>query len=275
MKKFVCACFALFICLFLVSWGETGHRTVGRIAESHLTPEAKSAISALLRGQSLADVSTYADEIKSDPEYKYTASWHYINLPAGLNYESFRNFVIHDQQPNIYSVLLTDINYLKNPSTIKAGPNRIKGVEAYLVKWVVHLVGDMHQPMHVSRAEDRGGNSIQVRFDNNYTNLHALWDYDMIDKQRLSYQQIAKEYDTATPAQISKWQHDKIMLWLFESYQISTILYTEAEKNNDFDNAYYQEHLPVVKRRIDQAGIRLAGILNYCFSSDAAVDLQK
>jgi hypothetical protein len=273
MKKTGVTCFWIFLLLLLVSWGETGHRAIGQIAENHLSPQAKADVSELLGGKSLADVSTYADEIKSDPNYRYTAPWHYINVPPGLSYEGFRDFVLHDRQPNIYNNLIIDILYLKNPGTIKLSAGKIKGFESHLVKMIVHLVGDMHQPMHVSREEDKGGNNIAVKFGGYYTDLHSLWDYGLLDRQKLSFQQIAKDYDTATPVQINKWQHDSIMIWLYESYQISTILYAEAENDNRFDETYYESHLPVLKRRIERAGIRLAAVLNYCFSSDGASQL--
>jgi hypothetical protein len=218
MKKTGVTCFWIFLLLLLVSWGETGHRAIGQIAENHLSPQAKADVSELLGGKSLADVSTYADEIKSDPNYRYTAPWHYINVPPGLSYEGFRDFVLHDRQPNIYNNLIIDILYLKNPGTIKLSAG-------------------------------------------------------LLDRQKLSFQQIAKDYDTATPVQINKWQHDSIMIWLYESYQISTILYAEAENDNRFDETYYESHLPVLKRRIERAGIRLAAVLNYCFSSDGASQL--
>src|ERR1700747_3030888 len=83
----------LFVGVLLVSWGVTGHRTVGKIAENHLTPKALAGVHDLLGDVSLADVSTWADEVRGKPEYRQTGPWHYINLPLGLNYEEFKNKV--------------------------------------------------------------------------------------------------------------------------------------------------------------------------------------
>jgi len=118
--------------------------------------------------------------------------------------------------------------------------------------------------MHVSHAEDKGGNSIQVTFEGNDTNLHSLWDSGLLEKQGLSYDKLADEFDHATSAQITKWQSDPVIIWAWESYQVSFILYTEVEasESKSFDKDYYDAHMPVVQSRIEKAGIRLAGLLN-------------
>ena len=90
MKKTI---YFIAIAIFLLSWGVTGHRTVGKIAEKHLTPAAKAAVQELLGSESLADVSTWADEVRGQAEYRQTGPWHYINLPLGLNYTEFQQRV--------------------------------------------------------------------------------------------------------------------------------------------------------------------------------------
>jgi len=130
------------------------------------------------------------------------------------------------------------------------------------------LVGDAHQPMHISRKEDKGGNTIQVQFDGKGTNLHALWDSKLIDHEGLSEAEIARNYDVATPAQIKQWQADSPMEWIWESYQISNELYEQVKTGQNIDEAYYQKYIQVVRKRIDQAGIRLAGELNRLFNNE-------
>src|ERR1700728_4412910 len=93
MKKFFLLFAALAFVLFLVSWGDKGHRAVGQIAENHLSDKTKLAVKHLLGSETLADVSNYADEIRSDRAYKYTGAWHYVNVPIGLNFEQFSNAV--------------------------------------------------------------------------------------------------------------------------------------------------------------------------------------
>ena len=249
----------------LLSWGVTGHRTVGKIAENHLSPQAKAAVRELLGDTTLADVSTWPDEVRSQPAYRHTAPWHYLDLPLGLSFSDFDARVKGMTQENVYSALQQQEQLLGS-----TGSTRREKIEA--LKFVVHFVGDLHQPMHVSREEDKGGNTIQLNYDGNGTNLHALWDSKLIEHQGLTYEQMASAYDHATAAQIKEWQSDPLMQWLWESYQASTKLYAEVDamKTRAIDDSYYQAHIAIIQDRIEKAGIRLAGVLNGIFKSGLA-----
>ena len=259
MKKYLSLSLSV-VAISLISWGTAGHRTVARIAENHLSNKAKVSIQQFLGGVSLVDISNYADEIKADPRYRYTSPWHYVNLPLGLSFSEFSRQAQSLRKPNAYSALLRCENVLKSKSLTKEQ-------KVFALKLMVHLVGDMHQPMHISRAEDKGGNTTQVRFDGKGTNLHALWDSGLIGYQNLSYIEMAKNYDTATSKQIKQWQNDDVLKWLFESYQISSQLYAEINENNKLDEYYYNKYIPIVEQRIEKGGIRLAGLLNDIFKN--------
>jgi hypothetical protein len=260
MKK-IYLLFILFVVLF-ISWGVTGHRTVGKIAEDHLTPKALAGVRDLLGPQSLADVSTWADELRGNPDYRQTGPWHYINLPLGLSYDEFKSRVENMLEANVYSALVNQLRLLTD-STVP----RDKKVDA--LKFVVHFVGDLHQPMHISRAEDKGGNTIQLNFDGQGTNLHALWDSKLIDHSGMDYQQLAAKYDHPSAAQVRRWQGDPVVKWMWESYAISSQLYAEVDtmKSRSIGQAYYDEHWGQVTQRLEQAGVRLAGLLNVVFKN--------
>lgn len=260
IKRNVSIVCAGLLTLVLISWGVVGHKTVAAIAENHLTANAKGAIQSLLGNESIADVASWADEVRNEPEYRETGPWHYVNLSIGMSYEQFASAVTAQGKNNIYGALLNCQNELKSKTT-----SREQKITA--LKFIVHFVGDAHQPMHVSRAEDKGGNTIQVQFDGKGTNLHSLWDSKLIDKQGLTFEQMAKEYDTATPVEIKKWQNDTMMQWLWESYQLSSRLYTEANKGSKLGDSYYKQHIAIVQQRIEMAGIRLAGVLNEVFKN--------
>ncbi|MFD2872017.1 S1/P1 nuclease [Mucilaginibacter ximonensis] len=247
--------FALLIgTIILTSWGFKGHQAVGTIAENHLTPQAKAAVKELLGNQSLADVATWADEVREEPAFKSTEGWHFVNVPSGLTEAAFSAEVKAQGENNVYGAMQKARIVLTHPKS-----SREQKIEA--LKFLVHFVGDAHQPMHISHKEDKGGNTIQVRFDNAGTNLHTLWDSKLLDHQGLSVVEMSQQYDKATPDQIKAWQQDQPMTWLWESYVISSKLYTEP-----VDAQYYQNHIGIVQMRIDQAGIRLAGILNDIYS---------
>jgi hypothetical protein len=255
MKKHLLIAFVAICSLSLISWGVTGHRAVAQIAENHLSPTAKLTVKKLLGNESLADVSTYADDYRQLPENKYTTPWHYINLPSGYNFDQFTAAIINMPQDNVYKALLNFEHELGDST-------KSRSQRAFALKFIVHLVGDLHQPMHVSHAEDRGGNDIKVINNGHDENLHSLWDEGIIDRQGFSYKKMATEYDNATAAEIQKWQKDSLMIWLWESYQISSILYEETAKDPHFTDQYYQDYLPIVEKRIEKGGIRLAGVIN-------------
>jgi hypothetical protein len=258
MKKLLLPSILILVSLIIGSWGTLGHQTVARIAENHLSPKARQAVHVLLGKETLADVSNWADEIRPLPEYKYAAPLHYINVPSGLDYNAFSKAVTSQQTDNIYTAIMQCKKKLLDKTV-----TREQKTEA--LKFLVHFVGDAHQPMHVSRAEDKGGNTIQVQFDGKGTNLHALWDSKLIEHQAFDLEKMLKNYDQAGNKEIAAWQHDEVLKWLFESYQICDTLYAETAKENKLTEDYYTAHIPIVEKRIDKSGIRLAGLLNEIF----------
>ncbi|NVM66855.1 hypothetical protein FHW88_005173 [Mucilaginibacter sp. SG538B] len=251
MRKQVLSVAMIAISAALISWGYKGHRAVATIAQKHLTSNTAYAVSAYLKGESMADVSTWADEHRNPT----TGKWHFLNLPLGLNHQQFVDYVNQQSNDNVYGAILKEEAILKDKAST---PDQMNSA----LKYLIHLVGDAHQPMHISRAEDKGGNTIQVRFDNAGTNLHSLWDSKLIDHEGLSEEQIAKQYDWANETQIKKWQAASPMEWLWESYQISSELYADIKPGQQIDEAYYKQYIQTIHLRIDQAGIRLAGELN-------------
>lgn len=257
MRKQLTIVAVIGLSLGLMSWGFKGHRAVAAIAQKHLTANTARLVQAYLSGETLTGVSTWADENRD----KTTASWHYLNLPLGLNHEQFADAVSKQGNDNVYSAILKVEAILKDKTSTP-------GQKKEALKYLVHLVGDAHQPMHVSRAADKGGNTIQLQFDGKGTNLHSLWDSKLIDHEGLSEADIAKQYDWANNAQIKKWQADSPMEWLWESYQISSELYDDIQPGQAVEEAYYKKYIKTIRLRIDQAGIRLAGELNKFFNDE-------
>ena len=244
--------------LRLWAWGVEGHRAVGSIAEHHLTAKARREIAALLGTQTLTLVSTQPDEMLALAEYKPTAPWHYINTPPGLAHDQYVAAIKAQPEANAYNVLLQKIKEMKDKSK-----TREQRAEALI--FVVHIIGDVHQPLHTGRLEDRGGNSIKLTYRGKETNLHSFWDSGLLDYQGLTYTELSAQYSLVPTPLIKAWQAAAPAEWLFESYTLATQLYTEAEQNPTPDFRYYPAHAEIVKRRIQQAGIRLAGVLNEAF----------
>ncbi len=241
------------------AWGTIGHRVVGEIAESYLTPKARLAVQKILGTESIAMASTWADFIRSDSTYKYLNSWHYIDFKEGLSESEFKVYLATDSATDAYTKLNFLIKQLKN--------KQLYAVKKKLyVRLLIHIVGDIHQPLHTGRPEDLGGNKIKLSWFNQLTNLHAVWDEKIIDNQQLSYTEYTKAINHTTPAKVAKWQHQPIADWLLESYTIVGKIYDEvSEPEKKLSYRYNFDHIETVNSRLLKAGVRLAGIINQLF----------
>jgi hypothetical protein len=242
-----------------MAWGVQGHRIVGQIAESYLTPKAKLAIQQILGNESIAMASNWADLIRSDTEYSYLSPMHYINFPDGLSYGQMKIYLAQDTAADVYTELTFLVRQLKNS-------NLVKDKQVMYLRLLIHLVGDVHQPMHVSRAEDEGGNRIRVMWFREPTSLHAVWDDKLIDFQQLSYTEYANAINFSTVNQRQAWQREPISQWLFESNQIAEKLYSEINQNEQkLSYRYNYDHIAILNNQLLKGGVRLAGLLNEIF----------
>jgi len=244
-----------------LAWGTIGHRVVGQIAEQYLTPKAKAAIQKILGNESIAMVSTWADFIRSDSNYGYLATWHYINFTdSTLNETSFNKVLKADTSTDAYTKINFIIEQLKN-KTLSTEKQRL-----YL-KMLIHIIGDIHQPLHAGRENDKGGNKIKVQWFYQPSNLHAVWDEKLIDNQQLSYTEYANYINHTTTNQVKEWQSTSLNHWLFESYQLVNKVYAEASLIDlKLGYRYNFDHIQTVNSQLLKAGVRLAGILNKIFS---------
>ncbi len=236
------------------SWGPTGHRATGEIAEKHLKRSVKKKIEKLLNGQSLAFVSTYADEIKSDKRYNDFYTWHYVNMPLDVKYE--------DSEKNPKGDLVTGIN--KCISVLK-NENSSLDDKVFYLKMLVHLVGDLHQPMHIGRAEDKGGNTIQVQWFGKGTNLHRVWDENMINRWDMSYLELAENSEDLSKEQIKTIQKGSIVDWVNDTHILSKIAYESVKVGENLRYRYSYDHFKTVRKQLQKGGIRLAKLLNDIF----------
>ncbi len=134
------------------------------------------------------------------------------------------------------------------------------------LKLLIHIVGDVHQPLHVSAKGTVGGNNVRVLWFNDSTNLHRVWDEQLIEFQQLSYTEYTKAINYTTQEQRNAWQTDDISQWLFESYQVSNQLHSEIKQpHQKLIYQYNFNHLATLNERLLKGGVRLAGIINSIF----------
>lgn len=237
-----------------VAWSPTGHRVVGRIAEHHLTEPAARAVAGLLAPEQLAHVTTWPDEIRSEPDWAKADAWHYVTIPDGQTYES--------GPKNPAGDVLEAIARFEGVLADRTAP-RIERVQA--LKWLSHLVGDLHQPLHVGRGDDHGGNDVMVLWFGEPGNLHSVWDDKLIESSQLSFSELADMLDHPTPELLRDWQVGGPRDWARESQELRARCYELGDRKLAF--RYVHDQWPTVQRRLLQAGIRLAGELNRLFAA--------
>jgi hypothetical protein len=248
-KKSITLFFLILISLSAFSWGATGHRAIGLIAERNLNQKAKKKLQEILGGESLAIASFWMDEVRSDTAYRRMTDWHWVTIETGKSYtESPKN-------PNGDLIMTIErvIDELKS--------KKVSGAkEAEYVKILLHLIGDLHQPLHVGCCDDRGGNQVKVKWFGKNTDLHGVWDSEMIDGTKLSYTELADAIIIPSNETILNLQKTGIRDWAKESMDLREQVYTIGDSNLSY--VYSYKNIGTVKRRIQEAGIRLAGILN-------------
>jgi len=145
---------------------------------------------------------------------------------------------------------------LRNPAAPKQ-----QRIEA--LKFFLHFAGDLHQPLHAGKADDLGGNRVQVRWfrSSEPTNLHTVWDSSLIDQEQLSFTEWARFLDRASDADIKAWQASSYTDWMEESRKALPQVY-DFPKDLPLSYPYVYKNMPLVRQRLLQAGIRIAGVLN-------------
>lgn len=242
-------------------WGQTGHRAAAQVAEHFLSPEARMAVSEILGREDLARASTWPDFMRADPSelWQQTADpWHYVTVPAGQDYGEEHA----PAQGDAYTALQKFSQTLREPQTEPATETDDK---ALALRFIVHIIADLHQPLHVGNGTDRGGNDFAVSFFGQHTNLHRVWDSQMIDHWQLSYTELANWLlDDITPADYRAWSDPDPKVWIAESAALRARIYPEER---DLFSSYGFEWKTTIEKRVAQAGVRIAVYLNHLFAN--------
>jgi nuclease S1 len=243
-----------------LAWGRIGHRAVAKMAEVRLTPAARAAIRAILGpGLSLADVSTWADEQR---ELEESYRWHFVNVPISADRYDARYC---PRQGCVVSKIEDFRKILQNPTT-----GRRQTEEA--PKFLIHLIADLHQPLHVGDNKDQGGNLLQVRFFGEGSNLHRVWDSKVIERHTKNENVWLWDFDfVANPKMVAEWSKGTPEDWATESLWVAKEAYRlpgsgkMLRSGARLDNEYYRYALPVIRVQLAKAGIRTAFVLNAIF----------
>jgi hypothetical protein len=242
-------------------WGQLGHRIVAEIAQSYLTSKTKAEIKKILGNESLAMASNWADFIKSDSTFKYLDTWHYINFEKNLTYNQLKEVLRKDKGKvnDAYAAIVFLTKELKKKSL------PLNKKQMYL-RLLIHIAGDVHQPLHVSPVGSTGGNDIKVQWFSQFSNLHRVWDSDLIEEQQLSYTEYSNYLNHTTVAQRQKLQSEPLSKWLYDSYTIAQKLHDEiTDSNPKLGYRYNYDHVQLLNEQLLKGGVHLAGLLNGIF----------
>lgn len=262
MKRYLKICL-LFSPLFLPiksnAWGLLGHRIVGQIADSYLTSKTKTEIIKILGFESIAIASNWTDFVKSDPAYKFLSTWHYVNIKSGLTFNEVDSTFNADTTINAFTKTNFLIRELKT--------NKLLPIDKKIMylRILIHLIGDLHQPMHLGKIEDRGGNAIKVKWFNDDVSLHQIWDEKLISYQELSYTEYAAAINNTTLAQRNAWQKQTLTQWMYDTYQLSEKVYANTVADSRLDFAYNFKFVAALNDQLLKGGVHLAGVLNDIF----------
>jgi len=234
---------------FSFAWGHKGHSLVAEVAFNQLSESTKTEVMKFLDGKSIEDAANWMDEVRSDHAYDYLKPLHYINIDKGAGFDPAST-------GNIYFEINRILSDFKNMDQLKDEQVQLDLLE------LMHLVGDIHQPLHCGYGSDKGGNTVQVSFFGTGSNIHKVWDSEMIDYKRVTLQDVLQA-DKLRPEQITSIIKVPLAGWVNESRGYLDNCY--AFKNNKIDETYVTANIGIVENQIYKAGIRLAGLLELYF----------
>lgn len=242
------------------AWGLTGHRIIAEIGENHLSGKAKREIKKILGNERLAYWANWPDFIKSDTTgvWKETSAWHYVNIDPQTDFKAFEQKLKAQAGSSLYSQIKTLSAQIKDEKTSE------KDRKIALI-FVVHMMGDLAQPMHTGRSEDLGGNRISLTYFGDKTNLHSLWDGKLIDSQKYSYTEYARLLDIKSKEEVKQIQSGSLENWLYDSHQIANKIYAQTPADSKLAYDYQYKFNATVERQLLYGGLRLAKLLNDLF----------
>ncbi|MEX2499402.1 MAG: S1/P1 nuclease [Wenzhouxiangellaceae bacterium] len=247
---------SLLLCSQAYGWGANGHRVAAQIADGYLSPEARLAVEDLLGAETLAEASTWPDFMRADPDefWQRTANpWHYVTVPPGKTYAE----VGAPEQGDAVTALKRFSDTLRDSEASVDD-------KVLALRFIVHIVADLHQPLHVGNGEDRGGNDFRITFFGEPSNLHRLWDSQLIEEKDLSYTEMTAWLKAkVSPVDFRAWNTPDPMVWISESAEIRERIYPE---DRDLRWDYSYEWTDTLYVRLQQAGVRTAAYLNQLFS---------
>jgi len=237
-------------------WSHQGHRVIGHVAEFNLVSESKKIIVEEFNIKNLANVANWADKVRK--RRKHERPWHYNNIK-----ENELTYVVARDCPDKNCV----IEKIKEFHRVLKNKKNSFSKRKEALKYLVHFVGDIHQPLHLGNRKDRGGNTIHLHYLGRKVNLHHLWDGGLIDWKKESLSKYANNLNNKLiKTEKLEWLDTNVNDWANESRLIA-LKYAYPLDSEGLSKAYIVRGREILDQRMIQAGVRLADLLNQIFET--------
>lgn len=252
MRRFAVIILALCIPAMAFAWGAKGHDIVACVAENNISKKTRRAVEEVLGGHSMIYVANWMDNASHTEEYAYTKTWHYVNVdPQEQSY-------YHSEKETKGDVVTAIDSIVAN---LKSGELTQDDERAHLMM-LIHLVGDLHCPMHAGHKSDRGGNGTKVKYFGSVKKLHSVWDSDIIESaHRWSHSEWQQQIDRVSKKEKKAMAQGRPVDWIEECVILASDVYTRSKTGDNLSYDYVAYYTPIIEKQLLKAGIRLARLL--------------
>ena len=252
MKRLLITLVAVCSTLTSFGWGQKGHDIVAYIAECNLSPRTYRKVVAALDGHSPVYYANWLDGASHTPEYAYTKTWHYANVDEGQTFATQPR----NEKGDVVQAVMAIVEKLKS-GKLSAEEENVN------LRMLIHLVGDMHCPMHAGRLTDRGGNSVKVKFFGKQCKLHSLWDSEIVESaHRWGYTEWQREIDRVSKAERRDIVKGTPTDWFVQTHAAAVEVYKHTPEGASLSYDYVTQFTSMVEVQLLRGGVRLAYLLN-------------
>jgi hypothetical protein len=256
MRPFFAVIVSLAVSVPVFGWGGEGHSLIARLAASHLTPAASAQVQVILGpGVTMASIASWADQVRN--QRRETGPWHFIDIPINQPHLDMAR-----DCPKEGCV----ISKIEEFEKVLADPAMTPAQKKEPLMFLVHFIGDMHQPLHCSDNKDRGGNDVRLEFFGRNMNLHSVWDGGMLGRLPAEDVEFTEFSKDLTDSHARKWGKGTVRDWAEESHKVAVkVVYGKLPKGTPpikITPEYEKLADPIVRQQIERAGARLAAALN-------------
>jgi len=271
-KLFSVAVALVLLCCYSLptfAWGPAGHRIVAMIAQQNIKPQTRTRIKQILGNNvSLVSVATYAAAVRD--RFPHTYNNHFVDIPKdNTTYDPAHDCAV---DPEKGDCVLAALERFRAEAL---NPNESIGRRRFALKFIVHLVGDMHQPLHCSDNDDRGGNDVKVKWFGLDSNLHKVWDSKIIENAELTEQEFVDALVTdLTPQEIADLKKGNLLRWALEAHALAKTNAYNTPANLELGDDYYDQNWATVDKQLLRGGMRLARVLDWMFAPHTGTNTQ-